>query len=272
MKHLIRFCIILSLTFNSIAHALNPIDGFYAGGFGEISHGPISYLITLPGFIAPPVTPIARVKNSQVGGGGGAQLGYRLCNFRAEAEILFNWSSAQKLTVGSCNLVTPIAATPQEIITGGCAFEDNFAVLNTGFNGYTGALYGMFNGFIDFYRRDNCDRHVGPYIGAGIGGVRLQHFIKFFNTNPLIPAGNFVHASASVLTYAPAAQGIIGLNFFLDDFTWIGMDYRYLTTGNVRTRPSSIVTNPNSFLILNSPRYGLHTLNFLINFSFDQCS
>ena len=44
----------------------------------------------------------------------------------------------------------------------------------------------------------------------------------------------------------PAAQGIIGLSYFADEFAWFGIDFRYLTTqkiaqfSNARVNISSV--------------------------------
>ncbi len=44
-----------------------------------------------------------------------------------------------------------------------------------------------------------------------------------------------------------AVQGIIGGSYFLDDFTWFGLDYRYMVTQKVDRLNSSLQ---------------MHTLNF----------
>ena len=31
----------------------------------------------------------------------------------------------------------------------------------------------------------------------------------------------------------PAAQGVIGLSYFADEFAWFGIDFRYLTTQKI---------------------------------------
>ncbi len=263
MKQLIRLSVISSLAFNTLAFAANPMPGFYGGLLGEISHGPDSYFIVMPDFILPPVTPIARVNNNKIGGGGGAQIGYRLCNFRAEAELLFNYINSQSLNVGTCTLLSPLVP-----FTGDC-LEDSFLVNGTGFKGNTAALYGMINAYYDFLRTDpECN--IVPYIGLGIGAVRIRDTINFVNTTLPLPLGVNSSYAAKANFNSTAAQGILGVNVFLDDFTWIAMDYRYLATGTINS--TGTLSTADSFLIPDNIRYALHTLNFTINFSFDKCT
>ncbi|MBA2648770.1 MAG: outer membrane beta-barrel protein [Legionella sp.] len=255
MKPLCRFLILSSLMFQSFAYALDPINGFYGGGLAEISHSPSKYMLIVPNTVL-----VGTVNNNPVGGGGGGMFGYRFHNFRAEAEVLFNYNSAKNLAIGSCRLLSPNVLTPIDVVTGTCT-EDSFEVNKTGFKGHTTALYGLINGFYDIYTHESTCNII-PYVGLGFGGARIQNNIKLINT--VTPIVTPVSTKMKASTTTSAAQGILGVSTFLDDFTWIGMDYRYLTTGALKAQ--------NNFMLENNSRYALHTLNFFINFSFDNCT
>lgn len=120
--------------------------------------------------------------------------------------------------------------------------------IHEGFNGSSSILYGLINGYFDFITYDT-DAQVVPYIGLGLGMAQVRVGPSFTDTVTQFSAGgNFTSSTA-------AAQGIIGLSYYLDDFTWVAFDYRYLTTNNVQD--------------LGNNRFAISTLNFSANFSFD---
>jgi len=240
MKQLIKLSLVSVLALSNSVFALNPVQGLYGGLIGEVSGGPSSHPIR---FTRDNMDFVGDVKYNTLGGGGGAVLGYRIQKFRVEGEILYNRIAYDTLTVGSCiiqspNVLTPIGVCPQD------AFQKDAL----GFNGSSSAIYGLFNGYFDFVTYES-DNYIVPYVGLGIGGAKVKNSRNFVNTNTLASRGN------SNTSTSAAVQGILGISFYLDDFTWAGMDYRYLTT--------------NSLEDFGNKRYAVNTLNFNLNFSFD---
>lgn len=267
MKQLIRGSILLSMLSNQLAFALDPIQGFYGGVFGELSHAtPVYYLVNFsppPDIMAPTETFLGRVKNSKIGAGGGGVLGYRLYNFRVEGEGFYNWVSAGTLQVGTCTLQSPDVLTPTDPFGDpGCPLDiDSFAVNRTGFNGSTTSIMAMFNAYYDFYTADS-ESAIVPYIGVGIGGGRSESRINIINTLQPLPNGITASAGSKSAFNNTAAQGIVGVSVFIDDYTWASMDYRYLSTGRINY-------DNTKFINQNNDRFSLQMLTFNVNFSFD---
>ena len=88
-----------------------------------------------------------------------------------------------------------------------------------------------------------------------------QNFSNFLSTNnseiviPKASQGFNTSFNTSVI------QGIIGVSYFMDDFTWAGMDLRYTTTKSL--------PQMQDFASRDKP-YALTSLNFNINFAFDK--
>ncbi len=240
MKQLSQFAIVTSLALSSSAFAVNPVQGFYGGILAEVGAGPSDYVLH---FRHDNMDFIGTVKYQPVGGGGGVVLGYRVNKFRVEGELLYNTISYKNLTIGSCVLQSPNTTSP----IGYCP-QDHFQRDTIGFKGSTTGMYGMFNGFFDFVTYEG-ENSLVPYIGLGIGGAHIQNKREFVNILTTVSRSHSDSSSSA------AAQGILGISYYLDDFTWMGMDYRYLST--------------NSLDDFNQSRYALNTLNFYVDFSFD---
>ncbi|HRD71096.1 MAG TPA: outer membrane beta-barrel protein [Legionella sp.] len=246
MKQLIRLSILSGILFNQSAMALNPVQGFYVGLLGTISHGPSSdEIMVRPNPFGTKV--IGTVDYSSVSGGGGGVLGYKYSHFRVEGEIFYNSISTGPLTVGSCTLESSNILTP----TGVCPRPEyeTFVSQALGYNGKSNALYGLVNAYWDFFSYEG-ETMVVPYLGAGIGQARIRNTNNFTNTY------TFNSKEYTESNTSGAYQGIVGLSYYMDDYAWIGMDYRYLST---KALPE-----------FQDRRYALHTLNFNVNFAFDK--
>lgn len=272
MKQLIQFGLISSLLVSQSALAINPIQGFYGGIIAGMSHSNVS---TYPLTFFPVGIPSFKgiVNNSSIGGGGGAALGYRIQRFRVEGEAFFNYISSGTLTLNGCTLESPAVTTPTGICDKDVGVNGLANRKQAGFNGSNTAAYGLVNVYYDFFS-DDPESTIFPYIGVGIGGARLKKSVNFYanvfktDTVPAPSIGGSVSASS------PAAQGIIGIGFFLDDYVWASMDYRYLTTNTIsRYEPTSTNTRTRTRMQHGlDTRYTLSTLNFSINFAFDDSS
>lgn len=259
MKQLVQLGILSNLLISSAAFAVNnPVQGFYLGIMAEVSHGPASNQLV---FVQPPppslpaTTFTGKVTYSSVGGGGGATLGYKLSSFRLEGEILYNRISTGPLKVGSCTLESPNVITPTGVCPAGT--YDSFQARGLGYSGSSAVVYGLVNVYYDFIS-SNTETNAVPYVGIGIGRAQIRNFSDFIatapNGSPLSNGGNVTFTSS-------AAQGILGVSYFMDDFTWAGMDLRYTTTKSAPQLQDAASTSKN---------YALTSLNFNINFAFDK--
>lgn len=233
-----KLSLVAGLILSSSVYALNPVPGFYAGILGEGSRGSS----TVNNYTPVTTVPLTGVlKYNQLGGGGGLDLGYKVGSFRIEGEFLFNYNSFSDLNVNGCQFVTPNIITP----IGTCPNDP--LVNGLGFEGSTSAMFALVNGYFDLYL-SNTESSLVPYAGIGIGRTRIKNVNNFRNTITQVGMGETRTANAS------AAQAIIGLGYYLDDYAWIGFDYRYLTTGVIP--------------FFNNERYKLNTLNISASASF----
>jgi hypothetical protein len=244
MKQLTQLGLLTNLLLSSSAFAVHPEQGFYLGLLGEVSTGPTDYQLS---FTHRPTGNIytGTVNNSRIGGGGGAMLGYRYHNFRVEGEFLYNRYSSGSIEGYGCILYSPVSNSS---ICG--SYSD------LGFSGSVAAMYGLANVYWDFINYENDNGSVFPYVGLGVGHAQITNrgeIVKdYYYVNRTTSQGASDRFSSS------AAQGILGVGLFMDDFTWAGMDYRYLTTNTLKD--------------FGNKRYAISTLNFTVSLSFDKSS
>ncbi len=234
--NLISLCLV-----SGVSSAAVPSDGWYAGIMGTGSYAPsVSATHTIPILGVPYNTNLAYM----VTGGGGGQIGYRICNFRFEGEALANFNLYNKVTFSGLTLkrhYTNIAT--------------NLPLLGPTYlrmKGYTGLGAGIFNAYYEFYDEDDEPMFI-PYLGLGLGYAYVQNkftvtgYNDVFGTNQGTSKG---HKSS------PLLQLIAGTSYFFTDYLGLSLDYRYLTT---RTIKIGLIDN----------RIQLHTINLGLNYSFD---
>ncbi|RUR06182.1 hypothetical protein [Legionella sp. km772] len=252
MKLLTKIGLLSPLFLSTSLFALKPIDGFYGGLLGEISHGPSGDEIY---FHEGGMLFHGNVEYSPVSGGAGFMLGYKYKHLRGEGEFLFNRISTGPLTVGTCTIESPDVVTPTGLCPPG--IYDGFKAKALGYSGNSTAIYGLFNVIWDFYSEEEHS-DVAPYLGIGAGMASIKNGSSFINTNTDYSHGQ-THNSSGI-----AYQGIVGISYFMDDFTWCSMDYRFLTTN----RKPDTTTDVGS--LLPSKTYLLNTFNLTINAAFDK--
>jgi opacity protein-like surface antigen len=186
------------------ANAVNPIPGWYGGLFlGPSITNNLDFTFTSP---VTNTTTTGTIKHGVLGNIGG-QMGYRINQFRVEGELLLGMNTYQDLSADGYVI----------------GKASNF---NTGIGMKGQTTYGAFllNGFYDFVTPGGISS-FSPYVGVGIGYAHVKNSITFYNNNVEI-----ANSSDTESTSRPAGQGIIGLGWFLDDFTLMGLDFRYFVT------------------------------------------
>ena len=214
---------LMSLLLGSSVYAANPVQGWYAGIMLGGSYAPSvsgnlyspAYPLA-PGIAIPAFTIPAKLKYGGYGNIGG-QLGYRFFDhFRVEGELMGNKNPYKKLTIGTDVITAPNSSTTLRM-KGGTT---------------TGAF--LVNGFYDFFT-PSADSAFSTYVGLGVGYANVSDTLKFYYNNVYISGSRFKASTNSAV-----AQGIIGMGYFLDDFTWFGLDFRYLTSKRIPATDSPL--------------------------------
>ncbi|MCA0403601.1 MAG: hypothetical protein LCH30_07345 [Proteobacteria bacterium] len=283
---------LLGLFYGSCSFAAVPVDGWYGGlNLGGNMMNKLNVAIADP-FDPLNSTSSATIKRS-IGGNGGGQIGYRLCNFRFEGQLFLGYTPYTELDVdglkikkgsstveytdtvyytnpGTTTTVTS-GGTTTTTSTGGTSGSTtiNGTIANPKpfMSGQTIMGAAFFNVYYDFWDEDNDPSFI-PYVGLGIGYSTIRNSLSY--SIPLVtdPYGTVVTGNAmigdqyvaartkkySINASAPLGQGIVGVNYFFSDSTSLGLDYRYMI--------SSVVSKFGS-------RVTLNTLNLNLNFSFD---
>lgn len=281
MRQLIKLGFLLGSFISTGAYALNPQQGFYLGVLGQVSHSPNLQFNPYvdPFFSSLPanaqniltnitLTSVPTIILQPVGGGGAVSLGYKLNQFRAEAEFFLNYNSYRQFQFttaegGTCTLQSPSVVAPT------CAMV--FPVSSTlpqgtglAFSGKELVMDGFFNVFFDFWFEDPTISIV-PYIGGGVGAGLIKNTVNFQN-NTLYTNGNTVFfVTGSNTTSSLAAQGILGVYYYMDDFTTINLDFRYISA--FKSNNNTNFTSINSLFGFSST--GIPTINIGVNFVLD---
>jgi hypothetical protein len=241
-------CAILLLPITN--YALNPIQGWYGGVFVGGNYSP--NLSTTRPFPFPGQLYGQEVQDTlsySILGDIGGEVGYRMNNFRLEGEFLYNYIPYNGLNIGPLFFTGPSTSGSTTPI-----YENgNITVGKLQFQGATSTYAWMVNGYYDLFYQNYTDSMV-PFIGGGIGYGLFQNWIQFLFDGSPLPRAN-VTKNSSAIVY----QGIIGLSYYLDDYTTFALDARYISGTSM-----TVTTFMNSFR--NTPT--IVTLNLSFNGSF----
>lgn len=233
-----------SLMVSSAAQAVNPVEGGYFGIMGGVGYMPGNSKFTTPYPISNPY-PIPNPVPTQFGpvvpgqlsyqvmGGGGLELGYRLACWRLEFQPYIDVNYYKQYNVNGIIFKSPKNSSYVRV------------------KGYTDLIAGFVNAYYDFLS-PNTDKNFGAYLGLGVGVGRVQNNVAFYNNNVLISGTSF-----STVQTSGVAQGIIGYEYWMDDFTMLGIDYRYITSRKINSLGKALQ---------------LDTLNLNLTFAFDSGS
>lgn len=249
MKSIVKFSALsLGLIASTASHAANPMNGWYAGLILGGSYAPKTDLtFNAPNTDNGPTcsanatctTATGRLAYSGYGNIGG-QIGIRMNQFRIEAEPIVNYNPYQKITIGTTKYTSPKSSSGLRL------------------KGSTTTAMLMINGFYDFYNSNGQSDFV-PYVGAGIGYAYIDNSMRFYCNNTTIECTKLSKSNSSV-----AVQGAAGFAYFLDDFTWFGLDYRYITAPKVDALLSQASARP----VVES-KVQVHTINLSLNGMFN---
>jgi hypothetical protein len=217
------------------AYAANPVNGPYAGGLFGVSYQFKNTANTTTPFTHQP-TKSTIGYDTLIDAGG--QLGYRFCkNYRIEAELLYNNNPYSYLNLGNITL-------------------HNHSQNNIGYTIKGSSTEGIAFGNLFFDYLGGGENSVVPYLGAGIGYAYVYNVIRFYENGVYIE-----NSRATTTKTIPAAQGILGLSTFLDDFMSFAVDLRYTAT------QSSKYTTVSGQQF--DTRLKFASVNFLFNGAFD---
>lgn len=160
-----------------------------------------------------PVTTFTNLTNGsveyKVGGNFAGQLGYRICNFRVEGELLFNYAPLSMVKIGGSSIKRHVTLT------------NPFRI-----SGQTVLGAGLINGYYDFYDEEYDPTWV-PYLGLGIGYASVRDSVTF--SLPFLYTTNF-SVNVKDTSRSAIGQAILGISYFASDDLSIGLDYRYIRT------------------------------------------
>lgn len=263
--------------------AVVPQSGFYGGLFGGAGYvqdivftnffgynptNVINSSLTWPiqkTLFAPPLPRFSTELDYKVLGNGGLQIGYRCNHFRIEGEGLYAYAGINKLIFNNLILNYPFSLQLSNSFPVFSNYRINSLSSSLFLNvrGNTSLYGGLINAYYEFYAPDGGDVDIVPYVGAGIGYGLMQTTARFYFNGqqflqPLTPPysiSNIIFNNNTESDSTHIYQGIVGLSYFLDDFTAVGTDLRLMRTGNIKTV---------------NEKLNITTLNVNVNFSFDQ--
>ena len=153
-------------------------------------------------------------------GGVGVDFGYRICSdYRLEGEIFYNNNPFSELTIGNYTIDSSSSST----------------TIHIGGDTNTAALLFNFLYDIPIQSKDGYAA-LRPYIGGGLGYAYIFSTLEFhYGKNTAEQAqsaepATLYESSIKQTRSAFAVQGIIGISYFIDDFCWLSLDGRVLTT------------------------------------------
>lgn len=166
-------------------------------------------------------------------GGVGLDLGYRICSdYRLEGEIFYNNNPYSKLAIGDYTIES----------------SSSSSTLHIGGDTNTAALLFNFLYDIPIQSKDGYAA-LRPYLGGGLGYAYIFSTLEFhYGENTAEQAqgaepATLYETDLKQTRSAFAVQGIIGVSYFIDDFCWLSIDGRVLTTPmktNIKLETSGI--------------------------------
>jgi hypothetical protein len=262
MKWFSRFLLTGLILTASTLYAFNPKEGWYSGiiiGANYAHNVPFTYKVTIAGLPGNPGDTTV-LRSGQLGhnilASIGGQLGYRWCdNFRFEFEAIYNNS--------------PYSYLRFENVT----FHNLTSSPGLRMNGATQSGVATFNAFYDFF--GDYSSQAVPYFGLGLGYAYMVNQFKFYRNNVQLQLSsqvqslleeNFGVTLGNRSRSGLAAQAILGISYYLDDFAYFAIDGRYTASQEQTILARQTRRTTNQFNV----QYTLYTLNLIFNSAFDR--
>jgi opacity protein-like surface antigen len=216
-----------TLTANALHH--EPVNGLYLGATNGFSYVADVKNATMP--TVSTLTTTSRSVNLQykLGYNLGVNLGYRIKNrFRIEGEFFMTFNNPRRIIIGSTKV-------PNDVY---------------GISGRVNTKYGGFiNGIFDLIPKDDFRFNQAiPYLGVGIGKAKQDIATKIERNGAYLSTPFSSEQSVNI------GQVIVGVLYFLDDYSNVGFDYRYMQTAKITTYNKSLAR---------------HNLNITMNIALD---
>jgi hypothetical protein len=144
----------------------------------------------------------------------GGQIGYRWKNIRLEGELFYNSNPYNSITYNN-----PDIGGYQTIY----ANNDQTNYIT----GETNTLATLMNVYYDFLEFGIGPLQITPYVGAGGGYAWVQNNLDMFLDGTQTYTDHFFPNNSGL-----AGQLMAGLLFFIDESSYLAVDYRYFTTAN----------------------------------------
>lgn len=208
MKPVLKYSFATALLFSNLTYAMNPVQGLYLGfilGGNYASKVDLGYPYTND-ILIPYNTP--GTLTYDFGGNIGGQLGYKINHFRVEGEFNYAYLGYDKLQFNGITITKKRTTTAVKL------------------GGNTKVMSAFLNAYYDLFTAD-ADTTFTPYVGLGIGMANLRSITDLTLNGLVLVKQNYSQSSGAV-------QGILGVNYYLDDFTTVSLDYRYMTTNNLK--------------------------------------
>jgi hypothetical protein len=171
----------------------------------------------------------------------GAQVGYRFDNFRMELEGFYDTNPVNYVAINSVQLSSGSSSSTKPVYV----------------SGQTNIAAGLINFFYDFIPPGNIDTSVSPYVGLGVGYGWVQNNLNLQIGGKLVNQGTLAQTKGAV-----AGQIIVGLAYFIDDYSYFGFDARLFSTVGIQ-QPYPYNNNENT------NNYTLASANLSFNGHFD---
>lgn len=279
MKHLVKLILLNLILMCNSANALNVVEGWYGGLIlGASSQPTVAFTYTFSYPIGDPAPTVVATQDGRltydVFGNIGLMAGYRFYSgFRAELEGNYNYVGYKKLAI---NILDPTLLTPpitEETITVTVRTPSHSTGIKM--EGSTSSGLVFINGIYEFIQRD-CEDNWVPYLGLGVGYGYINNSAKLFDNEVDVDSG-VNGGNVSVNTSTPIAQAIIGISYFLDDFSAFALDARYIVsakkvgylTPTYEGIPDSyLVEQPGDIILTQSIGFSERLQIFSINLTF----
>jgi hypothetical protein len=168
----------------------------------------------------------------------GGQLGYRWDQFRLELEYFYNQTNYGSIQVNNKTILST-NTTSQAY-----------------FKGATTTNAGFVNFLVDMLPPLYVDSNFAPFIGVGVGYAYLKNDPTFYLTKQNVSGYEYNKTRTKY-----AGQVMVGALWFMDDFSYFGLDFRYFSTGKL----SGNLPNQQQINIF----YQILSINLTYNASFE---